>query len=165
MWPERNQVTTMTDEPKQVTATVSVESVIKALEYNATVGVDDRVIRVPQKDGVDATIRRAFQGSERYANPSSAPVHLRPETLVEDAWSQPPRRSRANDHVRTEHDLDGPVATWEQKYQRKADEAHEEQVNSWRQDVTRMIAGEHDMGVHKNSDITLVGERTDEVQD
>lgn len=154
----------MTDEPKQVTATVSVESVIKALEYNATVGVDDRVIRVPQKDGVDASIRRAFQGSERHATPNSAPVHVRPERLVKPAFAEPPRRSRANDHVQTEYDLDGPVATWEQKYQRKAGTAHEEQVDAWRQDVAGMIAGEHDMGTYKQKgvEITLVGERSDE---
>jgi len=154
----------MTDELKQVTATVSVESVIKALEYNNTIVVDDRVIQVPQTDGAEASIRRAFQGSERYANPSSAPVHVRPERLVKPAFTEPPRRSRANDHVRTEYDLDGAVATWEQKYQRKASKAHEEQVNMWRQDVASMIAGEHDMGryKHKGVEITLVAERTDE---
>jgi hypothetical protein len=153
----------MTDEPKQVTATVSVESVIKALEYNDTIGADDRVIRVPQRDGAEASVRRAFQGSERYANPSTAPVHLRPETLVEDAWSQPPRRSRANDHVRTEHNLGPDTDMWPEEYQRKADEVHEEQVDMWRQGVAGMIAGERlYMGMYKGVEITLVGERTDE---
>ncbi len=153
---------TTNGEYRNVTATISVDTVLKALEYNDTVGVDDRVVRVPQKDGAEASVRRAFQGSERYANPDSAPVHVRPEKLVEPAFAQPPRRSRANDYVRTEYDLDGPVSTWAQKYQRKADAAHEEQVDVWRKDVRGMIEGEHHLGVHKNSDITLVGERTDE---
>jgi len=81
----------------EYSATISADSVVRALELNATNGADDRVIEVPRKQDGEASVRRAFRGSERYANPDSAPVHIE---LIE-VWE-----SDARSMARAEHNIE-----------------------------------------------------------
>jgi len=144
---------TTSDELTDVTATIAVEKVVKALKLNDTPDVDDRVIAVSQSEDATATIRTAFRGTERYSNPSAAPVHIRPEELVEDEFSHVPRRSQV-DHVA----LDVPKrrAEWTEEDKEAVEEAHEVLLNVWETDVSGMIEGAHEV-VDKGCQITLVG--------
>lgn len=137
-----------------ITATVSVEGVVSALKLNDTNGVDDRVIAVPQRDGAEASIRPAFTGTERYSNPESAPVHIPPESLVEDAWTRPPRRS----HVDLGH-MDVPELVEERSEadEERIDEALDVLMDNWKTDVRRMIERDHEFKA-KDTEITLRGE-------
>lgn len=153
-----SQIDSDSDDVEQITVTVDVDDVIFALEMNDTGGADDRVIAVPQSDGGEASIRRAFRGSERYSNPSQAPVHIKPEALVEDPWTRPPNRSEADlghldvpdkHHERTEEE------------QQKVDEAEAELISVWENDAAKQIEGEHSFS-GKGNDITLVGVSEDE---
>jgi hypothetical protein len=76
----------------EYSATISVDSVVTALEWNATHGADDRVIAVPRKQDGEASVRRDSRGSERYGNHGLAPVYIRPEDLVDDGFERPPTR-------------------------------------------------------------------------
>jgi hypothetical protein len=143
---------------KSITATVSTDSVVSALKLNATHGVDDRVIAVPQRDGAEAKIRRAFQGSERYSNPASAPIHIRPESLVDNPWTRPLGRGEVDcaaigvpEERRNRDEED----------EQRIDEAHDVLIDDWKKTVRSMIQNEHDFGF-KNCQITLVGVEVDE---
>jgi len=149
-------------EAEQITATVPVSAVVKALKLNDTNGADDRVIAVPQRDGTEANIRRAFQGTERYSNPSTAPVHIRPESLVERGFKRPPRKHQVRDFIRDEHNAPEHVEQWGDELMQKYDETHDAQLEYWEKDVRRMIAGEHELGVLKGVEITLIGQSDDD---
>jgi hypothetical protein len=151
----RNNGTTADE---QIEATVSVDDVVFALKMNATHGADDRVIAVPQRDGATASIRRAFRGSERYSNPESAPIHIRPEDLVEDGFTAPPTRHQVDtthidvpeyEHERTDED------------EQRIDEAHEVLLDTWETDVRGMISTEHEFTA-KGVEVCLTGEKGDE---
>jgi len=125
-------------EPDTYSATVSIDSVIKALRLNATYG-DERTIAVPRKTGGSASIRRDFRGSERYENPDSAPVHINPESLVEDEWERPPTRAQVDLHA-----LDVPQESYERDEadESRIDEALEVLRETWETDVRGMVRGE-----------------------
>lgn len=146
----QNEATT--DELDEIEVTVDVDSVVKALELNATHGVDDRVIAVPQEDGAKAKIRRAFRGTERYSNPETAPVHVRPDYLVEDAFSQPPERRMTADAI----DVPDIIENRDEADEELIDEQHEMAIKQWKCDVRRMIEGKHEFEA-KGNKITLVG--------
>ena len=150
-----------TTEAEQITVTVPVSNVVKALGLNDTNGVDDRVIAVPQRDGASASIRRAFQGTERYSNPSAAPVHIRPESLVEEGFKRPPQYHFARDWVRDEYNLSEHADKWEDKWHDKVEEVHDTQLEVWESNIRSMIKGKHELGVHKGVNITLVGTSDD----
>lgn len=133
--------------------TVPVDNVVTALAYNATHGIDDRVIAVPQRNGATATIRRTFRGNERYSSPQSAPVHIKPESLVEDSWTRPPRRSQIDSVAIDVPEL--PKDRDEEDEQR-IDEAHDVLMDDWRRDVRGMIQDEHEYE-SKGCQITLIG--------
>lgn len=150
---------------EQYSATISIESVVKALELNATHGVDDRVIAVPRKTGGTAKVRRAFKGTERYANPQTAPVHIRPESLVDEGWERPPERHTvdlaaidvpADESDRTDEDED------------RIDEVYQNQVvEVWRTDVRGMVRGESTVeltdGMGQTAEVvTIAGVEADE---
>jgi len=142
-----------TDEAqKEITATVSVESVLKAIELNHTDGVDGRVIAVPQRDGSEASIRRAFRGSERYSNPSQAPVHIKPEALVEREFRRPPIRADVDKEMM---DIPNEKSEWTDADEQAFEEAFEVHIEVWEKDVRGMIEGEHSFS-GKGNDITLV---------
>lgn len=145
--------TTTTDDSKQITATVAVDDVVFALQMNATHGADDRVIAVPQRDGAVASVRRAFSGSERYSDPQNAPVHIRPEALVEDGFERPPRR----DQVDTAHmNVPELVEDRDEADEAAIDDAHDELTDVWEIDVRGMIGGDHEFE-QKGCQITLIG--------
>jgi len=152
----RNNGTTADE---QIEASVSVDDVVFALEMNATHGADDRVIAVPQRDGATASIRRAFRGSERYSNPSAAPVHIRPEDLVEDAWTAPPTRGQtaSNMHI----DVPDERRDRTDEDEQRIDEAHEVILDDWEASVRGMIASEHEFTA-KGVEVCLTGEESDE---
>lgn len=141
------------DEQTAISATVPVDTVLFALTMNATNGADDRVIAVPQRDGARAKIRYSFSGSERYENPESAPVHIRPESLVEDSWTRPPRRGQidcaAIDVPELPEDRDD-------EDEQRIDETHDVLMDDWRATVRGMIQDEHECEF-KGCQITLVG--------
>lgn len=147
------------DETTVVQATIPVEKVVFALKMNATNGADDRTIAVPQRSNADAYIRRKFRGSERYSNPASAPIHIRPEALVDDGWERPPTRGEIDVTL-----LDVPTERRNRDEDDEAaiDEAHDVLVDNWERDVERMIAQEHEFGPVKDCTITLVGVEGDE---
>lgn len=146
--------TDATEELTEMNATVFVDDVIFALKMNGTNGADDRVIAIPQYDGAEANVRRAFRGSERYDNPESAPVRIRPESLVEDAWTRAPRRHQV-DCVAIGVPKLSEERTDEQE--QEIDEAHDELVDVWETDVRRMIGRDHRFE-SKGNKITLTGE-------
>ena len=154
-----SQIESDSDDVEQITVTVDVDDVIFALEMNATDGADDCVIAVPQRDGAEASIRRAFRGSERYSNPSQAPIHIRPEALVEDPFTRPPTRGQIDcwaigvPELQRDRDEDDEAAL---------DEAHEVLIDEWEDNIARMIAGEHSFDDVKGNDITLVGVESDD---
>ena len=144
--------TTASDEAQnEITATVSVESVLKAIELNATDGVDDRVIAVPQRDGAEASIRRAFRGSERYSNPAQAPVHISPESLVEPEFRRPPIRADVDKRMM---DIPNEKSEWTDEDEEAFEDAFEVLIDVWEKDVRGMIEGEHSF-TGKGNDITL----------
>jgi hypothetical protein len=147
---------TNADEKAQIEATVDVADVLFALKMNATHGADDRVIAVPQRDGSEAKIRNAFRGSERYSNPESAPVHIKPEGLVEDGFKQPPERHQVREFVRDEFDAPANVDEWDDDLMAEYDNAHEQQMEVWETDVRGMIEAEHEFE-GKGNKITLIG--------
>jgi len=142
----------------KITVTVDVDSVLKAIQLNHTDGVDDRVIAVPQKDGAEASIRRAFRGSERYSNPSQAPVHIKPEALVESEFRRPPIRGDVDKEMM---DIPNEKSEWTDKDEQAFEEAFETHIDVWENDVRGMIEDEHSFS-GKGNDITLVGKRSDE---
>lgn len=148
-----SQATDSDEAQNEITVTVDVDKVLKSIQLNATHGVDDRVIAVPQRDGASASIRRAFRGSERYSNPAQAPVHIRPQDLVEREWRQPPTRA----DVDTVHmDIPDDKSKWTDEDKAAVDEAYEVVVDMWETDARGMIKGEHSF-TGKGNDITLVG--------
>jgi hypothetical protein len=147
----------MTDE--QIEATVAVDDVVFALKMNATDGADDRVIAVPQRDGAEASVRRAFRGSERYSNPSTAPVHIRPENLVEDAWMNPPERHEVDT---TAIDVPALAEDRTEADEEQVDTAHLELIDHWEKDVRGMVSGSHEFELIEGVEITLVGVETDD---
>lgn len=146
------------DQQTEIRATVPVDKVLFALKMNATNGANDRVIAVPQRDGARAKIRYSFSGSKRYENPESAPVHIRPESLVEDSWTRPPRR-RDVDFLA----IDVPKAERkrDEEDEQRIDEAHDSLMDYWRRDVRKMIQDRHECEL-KGCQITLVGVEGDE---
>jgi len=154
-----NQIESDSDDVAQITVTVDVDAVVFALKMNDTGGADDRVIAVPQNDGGEASIRRAFRGSERYSNPEQAPIHIRPEALVEDPFTRPPTRGQIDcsaigiPELPRDRDEDDEAAL---------DEAHEVLVDEWEVNIAGMIAGEHSFDGVKGNNLTLIGERGDE---
>ena len=148
------QNTDSDDAQNEIIVSISVDKVLKAIQLNATHGVDDRVIAVPQRDGSTASIRRAFRGSERYSNPESAPVHIYPQALVEDAWRQPPTRADVDTDMM---DVPDDKGKWSDEDEAAVDEAYEVIVDVWEKDTRGMIEGEHSF-TGKGNDITLVGE-------
>jgi hypothetical protein len=146
------------DTGKSITAIVGVDDVVFALKMNATIGADDRIIAIPQRDEATAQIRNGFTGSERYPNPESAPVHIRPESLVNDPWTQPPRRGQidcvAIDVPEERRDRDD-------EDEQRIDEAHDVLMDDWEKFVRDLIQGEHEFE-GKNCQITLVGVEGDE---
>lgn len=138
---------------ESVTVTVPVEQVVRALKMNNTNGADDRVIAAPQRDGAEATVRPSFQGSERYSNPSAAPIHVRPQALVEDGFEKPPTRAEV---VSALPDMPGYDRRSDEE-QERLDEEHEHAVEFWEQDVTSMAAGETHVGEFKGVDLTIKG--------
>ena len=146
------QATASDEAQNEITATVSVESVLKAIELNATDGVDDRVIAVPQRDGAEASIRRAFRGSERYSNPEQAPVHISPESLVEPEFRRPPIRADVDKRMM---DIPNEKSEWTDEDEEAFEDAFEVHIDVWEKDVRGMIEGEHSFS-GKGNDITLV---------
>jgi len=157
---EQNNAVIEDERTEQITVAVSVDSVISAIKKNDTAGVDDCVIAIPQTDGGSASIRRAFRGSERYSNPSAAPVHIRPEYLVEREFRAPPERWMVDTNMM---DIPDSRADWSSEDEQKYQEAHERMVEVWETDVRAMVEGEHelnDIGIDidtKGQDIKLVG--------
>jgi hypothetical protein len=148
-----------TDEGQtEINATVSVQKVVSALMINDTNGADDRVIAIPQRDGTTAKIRRAFRGSERYSNPESAPVHITPESLVDEGWTRPPRRDQV-DYVAI--DVPKVAHKRDEEDEQRIDEAHDVMIDVWRTDICGMIQDEHEYEA-KGCSITLTGKVSDE---
>jgi hypothetical protein len=147
-----------TAELTEIRATVPVEKVVSALRMNATDGVGERVIAIPQRDGTTAQIRRAFRGSERYSNPRGAPIHISPESLVDDGWTRPPRRGQV-DH--TAIGVPSVARKRDDEDEQRIDEAHDVMMDVWRSDVSGMIQDEHEYA-YKGCRITLVGVDKDE---
>ena len=141
----------------EITVAVSIEKVLKAIQLNHTDGVDDRVIAVPQKDGAEASIRRAFRGSERYSNPSQAPVHIKPEAMVEREFRRPPIRGDVDKEMM---DIPNEKSEWTDEDEQAFEQAFETHIEVWETDVRGMIEGEHSF-TGKGNDITLVGVRDD----
>jgi hypothetical protein len=141
-----------------IEATVDVDDVIFALKMNNTNGADDRVIKVSRSGG-EATIRRAFRGSERYANPANAPIHIRPESLVEDPWTRMPTRGEVDIGV-----LDVPAERHKRDDadEAKIDEAFEEILSVWEWDARRQATGEHEIDTEPPVKLTGVREDDDE---
>jgi hypothetical protein len=146
------------DGQTEINATVSVQKVLHALDMNATDGVDDLVIAIPQRDGVTADTRPAFTGSERYSNPSNAPVHITPESLVDDGWTRPPRRHQVDYKA---IGVPEAVADRDAEDEQRIDEAYEVIWNDWRDDIHGMILDDHEFEA-KDCNITLTGEVSDE---
>ena len=141
-------------ELKKITVTVPVEKVLKAVQLSSTHGVDDRVIEVPQRDGGEASIARAFRGSERYSNPSAAPVRIKPSALLEEGFRSPPNRSAVDVEMMDIPNLQEDRTNADQE---KFEEAYDAVIGVWKQDARSMIEGEHSFE-GKGCDITLVGE-------
>lgn len=150
----------MTEESEldHIGATVDVDDVVFALKMNATNRSDDRVIAVPQRDGAQAKVRRAFRGSERYSNPSSAPVHIWPEALVEDAWNSPPRRVDVDTTYMPVPEL---AEDRDEDDEGLIDEAHDVLVDDWETDVRGMIKNTHEFQA-KGCKIELTGVEEEE---
>jgi len=70
--------------PIQITATASVYAVMKALEYNRTVGVDDRVLSVACLSGGSATVKR----KRAHAEQQNGQIAIQPESLIEHEQPQ-----------------------------------------------------------------------------
>jgi len=143
----------------EYSATISADSVVRALELNATNGADDRVIEVPRKQDGEASVRRAFRGSERYANPDSAPVHIRPEDLVDDGFERPPTRGSVEIDL-----LDVPREPYERTEEDEAaiEEAHQELIEVWESDARSMARAEHNIELYDHNGevcaiVTIVG--------
>jgi hypothetical protein len=146
-------ITADDDAQTEITATISVDKVVQAIQLNHTNGADDRVIAVPQRDGVQASVRRAFRGSERYSNPSQAPVHIKPELMVPKTFRRPPTRADVDKEML---DVPSERSEWDAEDEAVFDDAYEAVIDVWETDVRNMIEGEHSFS-GKGVDITLVG--------
>lgn len=144
-----------TDESaEQINATISVDSVVKSIKLNNTDGVDDRVIAVPRHGGT-AKVRRAFQGSERYSNPSSAPIHIGPGELVEDEWRSMPTRA---DVDTLNMDIPDERADWTDEDEEAYEEAYDAIIDVWETDVRGMVEGRHEIDAEESIVLTAEGD-------
>jgi DNA-binding CsgD family transcriptional regulator len=139
-------------------ATIPIRRVIDALLLNSLNGIEQTIL-VPREVGGSASIQRGFSGSEQYVNPDSAPVHIKPERLVEDGWERPPTRADV-DLKALDVPEDAAARDWTDGA--LVDEAFERLRKNWTTNVRRMVRGDTTVKLRDHNDVvtarvTVVG--------
>jgi hypothetical protein len=159
---QNGHATTDDSSDNQPTMTVNADSIIRCLKMNDTIGVDDRIIRVfqPYNGNVGTDVRREFRGSERYSNPEAAPAHVPPRNFLPEversAFATPPRRHECTGWI----DVPELSEDRDEEDEERLDEAYEEALNVWENDVQRMLVDELTLIDRDGNEVTISVEYT-----